>query len=304
MIHLMKTPLKVLFVLVLLAGGLTMTSCLNEENRIPPNCYDGILNNDEEAIDCGGPCKLCPPTCDNGIQDIRPEEGWVEEGIDCGGPCTACPTCFDGILNQDETGIDCGGLLCNPCPSACGNCINGIMDGDEIGIDCGGLCCPPCASEGDCTNGIQDGTEEFIDCGGNCPPCLTNSFTCLINGSFYNGDPNGAIVLGTAMSLSAENATLGEFTFNLGTNGISNGNTIQFSPSSAPGRVATYEVSISGTPTTFSSAQAGGSLSITFQNTVPLTGGWIIATFSGTLVQVGGTATMTISGGQISLPIN
>jgi hypothetical protein len=47
------------------------------------------------------------PTCSDGMQN----QG--EEGIDCGGPCPACPTCSDGIQNQNETGIDCGG----PCPA-------------------------------------------------------------------------------------------------------------------------------------------------------------------------------------------
>ncbi len=47
------------------------------------------------------------PSCSDGIQN----QG--ETGIDCGGPCPACPTCNDGIQNQGETGIDCGG----PCPA-------------------------------------------------------------------------------------------------------------------------------------------------------------------------------------------
>ncbi len=38
-----------------------------------------------------------------------------ETGVDCGGPCAACPTCFDGIQNQGEIGIDCGSP-CGPCP--------------------------------------------------------------------------------------------------------------------------------------------------------------------------------------------
>jgi subtilisin-like proprotein convertase family protein len=32
--------------------------------------------------------------------------------------CVAAPTCTDGILNQDETGIDCGGATCPACPPA------------------------------------------------------------------------------------------------------------------------------------------------------------------------------------------
>jgi len=48
-------------------------------------CSDGIQNQGETGIDCGGPCPACAaPTCSDGIQN----QG--ELGIDCGGPCTAC----------------------------------------------------------------------------------------------------------------------------------------------------------------------------------------------------------------------
>ena len=30
--------------------------------------------------------------------------------------CSACPTCVDGIQNGSETGVDCGGTSCTPCP--------------------------------------------------------------------------------------------------------------------------------------------------------------------------------------------
>lgn len=49
------------------------------------------------------------PTCSDGLQN----QG--ETGVDCGGPCRACPTCDDGRLNQGEEKIDCGGP-CDPCP--------------------------------------------------------------------------------------------------------------------------------------------------------------------------------------------
>ena len=73
-----------------------------------PTCIDGIQNQDEDGIDCGGPCKACP-TCNDGIQNQD------EVGIDCGGSCGACPTCNDEIQNQGENGIDCGG----PCAIDC-----------------------------------------------------------------------------------------------------------------------------------------------------------------------------------------
>ncbi|MDP4999052.1 MAG: fibronectin type III domain-containing protein [Saprospiraceae bacterium] len=91
-------------------GGITTSGNCN--NGIPegqsPNCFDGIRNQGETGIDCGGPCTACA-TCFDGIQN----QG--ETGVDCGGPCTPCPTCFDGIQNQGEAGVDCGGP-CVPCP--------------------------------------------------------------------------------------------------------------------------------------------------------------------------------------------
>ncbi|MDP4822002.1 MAG: T9SS type A sorting domain-containing protein, partial [Saprospiraceae bacterium] len=75
-------------------------------------CTDGIQNQDETGIDCGGSCRACP-TCDDALQN----QG--ETGIDCGGPCPACETCDDGVQNGAETGIDCGGdcVPCAVCPA-------------------------------------------------------------------------------------------------------------------------------------------------------------------------------------------
>ncbi|MGM5488378.1 MAG: NosD domain-containing protein [Nanobdellota archaeon] len=73
--------------------------------------------------------------------------------------------CFDGIKNQDERDIDCGGS-CSPC----GNCSDGIQNQGEEGVDCGGPCAP---CEATCSDGIQNQGEEGVDCGGPCFPCVT-----------------------------------------------------------------------------------------------------------------------------------
>ena len=49
-------------------------------------------------------------------------------------------TCNDGIMNQGETGIDCGGPNCQPCTTAVVTCSDGIQNGDETGVDFGGSC--------------------------------------------------------------------------------------------------------------------------------------------------------------------
>lgn len=112
--------------------------------------------------------------CNNGVQDGD------ETGVDCGGTaCDPCPTCADGIQNQGETGVDCGG----PC-SACPTCNDGIQNQGETGVDCGGPNCQDCAASPTCSDGIQNGTETGIDCGGSCDPCPSPN-TC------FDGVQNG-----------------------------------------------------------------------------------------------------------------
>jgi len=126
-------------------------------------CTDGIKNQDEMGIDCGGVCAACPgPTCYDGIKNQN------EAGVDCGGPCyTACSTatCSDNIKNQGEEGVDCGG----PC-SACtvrATCSDNIQNQGEEGVDCGG----PCSKCTTCSDYIQNQGEEGVDCGGPCSKC-------------------------------------------------------------------------------------------------------------------------------------
>jgi hypothetical protein len=56
-------------------------------------------------------------------------------------------TCTDGIQNQGETGVDCGGPNCQPCDVE-PTCTDGIQNGDEEGVDCGGSCPTPCDTSG------------------------------------------------------------------------------------------------------------------------------------------------------------
>jgi hypothetical protein len=69
---------------ILLILILVISDCKKGTNsNIKGTCSDGILNQNETAIDCGGVCSKCP-TCTDGIQN----QG--ETGIDCGGPCGNC----------------------------------------------------------------------------------------------------------------------------------------------------------------------------------------------------------------------
>lgn len=204
---LMKFSLKTLVPFFALTMLVFATSCNHKDNKIKQTCFDEILNQEEQRVDCGGPnCPPCPPTCDDGVQnqdETAPDCGgpncppcgscddgiqnsvWVpslqaffaEAGVDCGFPCpNYCPpTCSDGIQNGDETGVDCGGALCPVCPPP--TCNDGVWNGLETGVDCGSPFCPPCAIA-TCNDGIQNQGETGIDCGGPCPNnCPTTTCT-------------------------------------------------------------------------------------------------------------------------------
>lgn len=66
---------------------------------------------------------ICQPyfSCDDGIKN----QG--EDYIDCGGPCKPCGSCNDGVKNGDEEEIDCGG--------SCPDCTIACTKNDSCGID-------------------------------------------------------------------------------------------------------------------------------------------------------------------------
>jgi hypothetical protein len=50
---------KLVNILLLSAGILTIGACNKEEEKNPGNCFDGYMNNGETGVDCGGPCAPC-----------------------------------------------------------------------------------------------------------------------------------------------------------------------------------------------------------------------------------------------------
>ncbi len=136
------------------------------------------------AATCSRFARCIPLTCTNHARD----EATGETGIDCGGLCDGCgadqpcesgndclsgvcgddkrcvvPSCKDGIKNEDETDVDCGGKYCDRCPEGQG-CENRR---DCMDYTCFAGKCQPRT----CADGVRNGDEEDIDCGADCPPC-------------------------------------------------------------------------------------------------------------------------------------
>ena len=191
------------------------------------------------------------PTCSDSIQNQD------ETGIDCGGVCAPCPTCTDGIQNQNETGIDCGGA-CAPCSTS--TCTDGIQNQDETGIDCGGVCAP-CSTSPTCADGILNGDETGIDCGGSCDPCdvaFSEHITCLINDATFEAN----LVLGfddlTTLEFQSDQSQERQLFFVL-PSGIAEGT---YELVNNPGFSAEYKELFGGEYTTES-----GSITVTNNNT-------------------------------------
>ena len=152
-------------------------------------CSDNVKDGTETSVDCGGAlCDAIGRTC--GVGNGCAVNADCTDGI-CDVTTGLCATnaCTDGVKDGNETGVDCGGVMCDSlgdtCPigGACtvdadcgtGNgcdtttkvcvanqCSDGMKDGNETGIDCGGATCDAlgktcgpgkgCATNSDCTS--------------------------------------------------------------------------------------------------------------------------------------------------------
>jgi hypothetical protein len=164
-----------------------------------PSPTDGIKNDSETDVDCGGgfvangdpnpasdsapPCvagKSCglSTDCVTGVCASGPVIVPADAGVDASAPREAgagALTCqiatdVDGVKNDSETDVDCGGGFlpsgaANPMSDGAPACADG--KGCALGTDCvslvctGGTCSPPSA-----TDGVKNDSETDIDCGG------------------------------------------------------------------------------------------------------------------------------------------
>ncbi|UQA59083.1 hypothetical protein [Polyangium aurulentum] len=135
----------------------TLDAAINK--CVPSSCLNGVKDNSESDVDCGG--TQCAP-CDTGKTCLS--------NLDCmdascdgmpGSKTCAAPTCFDGSLNGNETYTDFGGPDCPPAPNSGWSC--------KEPADCGsGVCKDAKCLDPSCFDGVKNGDEAGIDCGGGC----------------------------------------------------------------------------------------------------------------------------------------
>ncbi|MCP3980917.1 MAG: S8 family serine peptidase [bacterium] len=151
-----------------------------------PSCTDGIQNQGEDRIDCGGPCAACDCTGDGACDDGAFCNG--SETCDAFGSCQAGTTvdCDDGLYcNGAETcdnvagcqsgtpvscddGVGCTSDSCNEGSDSCDNTTNDAVCDD--GAFCNGA--ETCHATLDCQAGsdpcpggdCDEGTDQCVDC--------------------------------------------------------------------------------------------------------------------------------------------
>jgi hypothetical protein len=179
-------------------GGICPACPLGDACLVTSDCTTGD--------GCDATTKLCVATeCSDGVKD------GTETGVDCGGgTCSAC-----GVGGGCVTNADClAGEGCDTSTHTCDSneCHDGILDGNESAVDCGGGTCTGCAvgqvcrtdtdclpgdgcdittkkcDANQCNDGIKDGSETDVDCGGgSCPVCAVGK-GCNTNSDCLTGD--------------------------------------------------------------------------------------------------------------------
>lgn len=108
--------------------------CPSNPSSNPPSCSDGIQNQGETGLDCGGPCSPCPSCPD-------PQPYWASDGSACRkSALTAYPACspsgytvvaeslctgprphlsFVGNPCTESADVCCGNSLCDASPPTC-----------------------------------------------------------------------------------------------------------------------------------------------------------------------------------------
>ncbi len=131
-------------------------------------CDDGVLNQDEDRIDCGGPCPPCACTSDSACDNGAYCDG--AESCDAYGECQAgsAVDCTDGVGCTDDS--------CNETTDSCdnvpndGSCDNGLYcDGVET---CDAVLDCQAGSAVDCADGVtctDDSCNEATDSCDNVP---------------------------------------------------------------------------------------------------------------------------------------
>lgn len=134
-------------------NDIEMIKCLSDEKFLP-EVLDDIKNGERDGV-TGTPSFFINGQKISGAQSYEVFAKIIKEelGNDYEVP-TEYPSCYDGIRNQGERGIDCDGPCSRCVQDSVPTCRDGIQNQDETSIDCGGSC-QTCETQDDCSYGCN-----------------------------------------------------------------------------------------------------------------------------------------------------
>ena len=144
-----------------------------------PTCGDGLKDQNETDVDCGGVCGPCAAN-----RGCAAPTDCVSKN--CPNLTCAPAVCNDSIVNGDESDMDCGG-------SCTMKCVIGKMC--SIGSDCqSGVCEAGACASPSCHDDLKNGSETDVDCGGGmtsmCAPCGTGEH-CMVKSDCNSNQCSG-----------------------------------------------------------------------------------------------------------------
>lgn len=128
-------------------GALIPVNVYACDKNVPANCATRTMS--FKIFEPAPPPAVCGNNVVEPVGGEQCDDGNKVSGDGCSAFCLTevppppSPTCTDGLHNQGEDGIDCGGS----CPNACPTCVDGIKNQNEESVDCGGPC-PQCGEGG------------------------------------------------------------------------------------------------------------------------------------------------------------
>jgi hypothetical protein len=137
---------------------------------VATTCQNRRVDVDEVGVDCSGSCTA---KCAIG-ETCRFGQGDCVTNAVCSATTRRCepPGCGDGVLNGNESSIDCGGPTCLKC---------GLSKSCNANTDCTSNVCSGGRCVGSaCENGVKDTTEADLDCGGSCPNACATGLSCTL----------------------------------------------------------------------------------------------------------------------------
>ena len=146
------------------------------------SCNDGVQNNDEVSIDCGGSCKTCNGTDCSSHDECK--SGFCDEGT-----CRACleqNECRDEDYCDEPTGI------CKPEEPEGATCLANSYCQDHLWCDPStNTCAQPqpegsvCTAQRECQDGLYCAGSNGV---GNCVPQKGDGESCWYNIECLSGD--------------------------------------------------------------------------------------------------------------------